>query len=147
MLPGVAVHFSPLGGTTAAVAAAIATAQASIRVQAYSFTSAPIAQALIAAHARRLDVQVILDRSNMGESYSEWMQLRSSGMPTFLDPAHAIAHNKIIILDSTIVITGSFNFTVNAEYHNAENCIFLRDADLAALYLANWQLHRNHSHV
>ena len=64
---------------------------------------------------------------------------------TDTDPAHAIAHNKVIVLDSDTVINGSYNFTDAAEFHNAENLLIIRDHATAALYLANWARHRTHS--
>ena len=43
------------------------------------------------------------------------------GIPTKIDALHAIAHNKIVIVDGAVVVTGSFNFTKQAENNNAEN--------------------------
>src|SRR3974390_1551383 len=68
---GVQVYFSPKGGATAAVVSALDHATNSVLVQAYSFTSAPIAKALVDAHRRNLDVRVILDKSQRTEKYSE----------------------------------------------------------------------------
>jgi len=56
------VYFSPNHGATKAVVDVLTAARRTILVQAYSFTSAPIAKALADAHARGVDVQVILDR-------------------------------------------------------------------------------------
>ena len=66
-------------------------------------------------------------------------------MPTWIDAAHQIAHNKVMIIDGDTVITGSFNFTRSAEYHNAENLLVVRDKALAARYEANFQEHLRHS--
>ncbi len=140
------VHFSPTGGATAAVVDAIAQAASTILVQAYTFTSAPIAAALLAAFRRKVAVNIILDASNLSGKYSALTFFQNSGIPTLVDAAHAIAHNKIMILDGSVVLTGSFNFTTNAEYHNAENLLAIQDAGLAALYAANWHLHAAHSH-
>ena len=62
-----------------------------------------------------------------------------------IDAKHAIAHNKIIVIDGQTVITGSFNFTTAAEEKNAENLLIIRSPDLAAKYTANWQAHNAHS--
>ena len=67
------------------------------------------------------------------------------GIPTFIDDRHAIAHNKIIIIDGKTVLTGSFNFTKQAEEHNAENLLVIEDAALAAKYTQNWNTHFAHS--
>jgi phosphatidylserine/phosphatidylglycerophosphate/cardiolipin synthase-like enzyme len=56
-----------------------------------------------------------------------------------IDSAHAIAHNKVMILDGKTVITGSFNFTKAAEEKNAENLLTIKDKDLAGKYIENWK--------
>ncbi len=139
------VYFSPQGGATEAVVGAIDRAQRSIYLQAYSFTSAPIAKALLAAHKRGVKVEAILDKSNRTAKYSAADFLQHAGIPTYIDAAHAIAHNKVMIIDEELVITGSFNFTKAAEVNNAENLLLLRDRDLAARYLENYRRHREHS--
>ena len=66
-------------------------------------------------------------------------------IPTYVDDAHQIAHNKIIIIDKQIVITGSFNFSKAAEEGNAENLLIIRNPELAAIYLDNFLKHKTHS--
>jgi phosphatidylserine/phosphatidylglycerophosphate/cardiolipin synthase-like enzyme len=142
---GIQVYFSPKGGATDAVVSALNGATNSVLVQAYSFTSAPIAKALVDAHNRGVKVQVILDHSQRTEKYSEADFLKHSGIPTLIDPQHAIAHNKIMILDDCVVLTGSFNFTKAAEEHNAENLLVINDPVLAKQYIENWHAHEQHS--
>jgi len=144
-VPPVEVYFSPRDGATGAIVREIDRARSEILVQAYSFTSAPIAQALVKAHKRGLRVEVILDKSQKTQKYSSSTFLANSRIPTYIDAEHAIAHNKIIIIDREVVITGSFNFTKAAEEKNAENLLIIRSKELAKPYLDNWQRHRNHS--
>ncbi len=139
------VHFSPRGGCTEAVVGALQKATATVLVQAYSFTSAPIAKALVDAHRRGVKVQVILDKSQRTEKYSSATFLYNSGIPCLIDAQHAIAHNKVILIDGETVITGSFNFTKAAEENNAENLLVIHDPQLAARYAQNWEVHRQHS--
>ena len=120
-------------------------AKSSILIQAYSFTSVPIAKAIVEAHKRGVHVEVILDRSQKTEKYSVADFLHNAGMPVLIDSEHAIAHNKIMIIDGQVVITGSFNFTKQAEQSNAENLLVIRDKILADQYTANWKLHAEHS--
>lgn len=139
------VYFSPKGGCTQAIITQLDKAQTSVLVQAYSFTSASIAKALLNTHKRGVKVEVILDKSQRTEKYSSADFLANSGIPTRIDSAHAIAHNKIIIIDGETVITGSFNFTRAAEEKNAENLLIIRDKTLACKYLENWYTHASHS--
>ena len=142
---GVQVFFSPRGGATDAVVNALDHATNIVLVQAYSFTSLPIAKALVDTHRRGVKVQVILDHSQRTEKYSEADFLRNNGIPTLIDAQHAIAHNKIIIIDGHLVLTGSFNFTRAAEEHNAENLLLINDPILAQQYISNWHAHEQHS--
>ncbi len=143
--PTWSVYFSPHGGCTDAIIKELDKAKTAILVQAYSFTSAPIAKGLLNAHKRGVKVQVILDRSQKTQKYSSATFLLNQGVPVKIDSAHAIAHNKVIIVDGQIVITGSFNFTKAAEESNAENLLVIRDRRLAELYTKNWQDHERHS--
>jgi phosphatidylserine/phosphatidylglycerophosphate/cardiolipin synthase-like enzyme len=146
--PTATAHFSPHGGCAAAVVAAVAAARSEVLVQAYSFTCPDVAAALIAAAARRVRVVVLLDRSNEAEAYSELGDLERHGLEVWIDAAHAIAHNKVMVIDGRTVLTGSFNFTRQAEHANAENLLVLRDhRELAVLYRANFYAHRAHCHA
>ncbi len=143
--PSIEVYFSPKGGCTDKIVAELGAAQSRVLVQAYSFTSAPIAEALLQAVRRGVQAQVILDKSQESEKYSSADFLIHAGIPTRVDPVHEIAHNKIMIIDDRTVITGSFNFTRAAEEHNAENLLVIRDPQLAEQYTANWYRHADHS--
>jgi phosphatidylserine/phosphatidylglycerophosphate/cardiolipin synthase-like enzyme len=139
------VYFSPNGGTTQAIIKEINEAKSEILVQAYSFTSTPIAKALVDTHKRGVKVEAILDKSQRKAQYTSASFLANMRVPTFIDDKHAIAHNKIMIIDKTTVITGSFNFTKAAENNNAENLLNIKSKELANLCIDNWMKHREHS--
>jgi phosphatidylserine/phosphatidylglycerophosphate/cardiolipin synthase-like enzyme len=145
----VAVYFSPQGGATAAVVLwrEVNAAKTQVLVQAYSFTSAPIAKALVEAHKRGVKILAVLDKSNQTEKYSAATFLLNAGIQTLIDDQHTIASNKVIVIDSATVITGSFNFTKAAEERNAENLVVIKDApELVTAYEANVQAHAAHAH-
>lgn len=141
----VTVCFTPGGNCTDVIVQALGRAKRTILAQAYSFTSAPIAKALLDAHKRGVQVQVILDKSQRSEKYSSADFLANQGVPTMIDANHAISHNEVIVIDGELVITGSFNFTKAAQEKNAENLLIIRDPALAAQYTQNWDAHRQHS--
>lgn len=114
-------------------------------MQAYSFTSKPIAEALVAAKKRGVVVEAILDKSVRRQGYTEADFLCHAGVKTLIDAKHSIAHNKIMIIDGETVITGSFNFTKAAENSNAENLLVIHDVSLAVKYVENWHRHEEHS--
>jgi phosphatidylserine/phosphatidylglycerophosphate/cardiolipin synthase-like enzyme len=140
------VFFSPNGGATDAILSEIGAAHKEIFVQAYSFSSQPIARALVAARKRGVTVEVVFDKSQWSEKYSAADFTHNAGIPTYIDDTHAIAHNKIMIIDRKVILTGSFNFTKAAEERNAENLLVIKEnAPLMEKYLANFEAHKSHS--
>jgi len=143
--PSWSVHFSPNGGCTQAIVQELDKAKVSILVQAYNFSHAEIAKALLKAQKRGVRVEVILDKGQRKIKYSSAKFFLNQGIPTKIDAAHGKNHNKIIIIDGETVITGSFNFTRAAEEKNAENLLIIRDKALAGKYVQNWEEHAKHS--
>ena len=143
--------FTPGDDATSLVVDAIHKARRQLLVQVYSFTSRDIADALVDAHRRGLDVRVIADReqvAKMENGQVAW--LARQGVPVWIDGDHNAAHNKVIVIDAgatdSAVVTGSFNFTLSAQNRNAENLLVLRgNPNLAEAYAANWRRHRAHS--
>jgi phosphatidylserine/phosphatidylglycerophosphate/cardiolipin synthase-like enzyme len=124
-------YFSPQGGFSAAVVEQLDRAKQSIRVQEYSFTSPPIAKAIVDAKRRGLDIEILLDKGQRTEKYSSADFVAHAGIPTFIDAVHAIAHNKVMVIDGEVVLTGSFNFTKAAEDRNAEDLLVIHDKSIA----------------
>jgi phosphatidylserine/phosphatidylglycerophosphate/cardiolipin synthase-like enzyme len=139
------VFFSPHGGCTEAVVEKLSSAKSNVLVQAYSFTSTPIAKALVNAANRGVKVSVVLDKSQQTGKYTSATYIQNNGIEPLIDTQHAIAHNKVIVIDDHIVITGSFNFTKAAEEKNAENLLIIDNAELAKKYTDNWNKHAQHS--
>ena len=111
----------------------------------YEFADARIAQAIIIAHQRGVQCNVILDPSNSRLHDGCEPMLIASGVPTWIDNAHAIMHSKTLIIDEKLVITGSYNYTIAAEFRNAETAIQLIDPSTAALFVLDFQRHLSHS--
>jgi phosphatidylserine/phosphatidylglycerophosphate/cardiolipin synthase-like enzyme len=150
---GIAVCFSPPipGGCDpqAAIVAELAAARSSILVQAYVLTSRPIVGALLRARARGVDVRIILDRKQLQHDRSDLKaaaRLLSAGIPVMVDDGvRGIAHNKVVVIDGRLVITGSYNFTWSAEHKNAENLVIIRDPVVAGEYAQNWRMRATES--
>lgn len=144
--PTITTHFSPKGGCSDTVVAEIKKARREILVLAYSFTSRPIAEALVDAKLRGVHVDVVLDHSNELEAHTEMQFFVEQGLVPVIDAHHAIAHNKVMILDGRTLITGSFNFTNQAEHENAENLLVIKGhTDLVNTYKQNFHTHKEHA--
>lgn len=114
--------------------------QTQVLVAAYSFTSKPIAEALVNAKARGVEVHVVADAKANDAHYSAVTFLANHGVPVRLNDRYAIMHNKFMVLDGRNVETGSFNYTQAAAKSNAENAILMLDVpDIASKYAADFR--------
>jgi len=144
----VQVGFAPWDNAEGMVVDAIRGATQQILVQAFSFTSRTLANALIAARRRGVDVRVMADREQtFGGEASRIPDLAQAGIPVILEVRYQSAHNKVMVIDAgtaeAAVITGSYNWTYAAQYKNAENVLILRhNPELVKAYAANWRRHQ-----
>ncbi len=129
-----------LDGTVAEVLIAyIEQAQVSIHIAAFEFNLTPVAEALIAAHERGVDVRWITDDehgidADEEEDHGQFALLEDVGIPVIDDGRSALMHNKFIIIDSAMVWTGSTNLTHNGVFKNNNNVIVIHDPAIAAIY-------------
>lgn len=141
------VYFTPPAGAARAITQTIDASEREVLVQAYSFTHNAIAQALVRAHQRGVKVYVLLDKKSESTNRYVIDVLAQAPIQIRYDDKHAIAHNKIMVIDEAIVITGSYNFTNAAETRNAENVLVLKSHELAQRYKLQWQSHWAHGAV
>lgn len=135
--PSYEVYFSPKGGCADAVLYWIGRANRSIHVLMFIFSLDSIADALISAHKRGVEIKVVFEKS---QSYSQYATLKSAGIEVGNDTNwEGIMHNKIAIIDGSIVMTGSFNWTPTADRNNNENLIVLRSQQIASIYESEFQ--------
>jgi len=141
------VSFSPKGGATHEIIQRINDAKKEILVSAYSFTSYPIAAALVKARERKVKIILIADSRQTNARGNRLALVKNAGIQVYLDDKHSIAHNKVIIIDNQWVHTGSFNFSAAAEVRNAENSLWCRSVkdDMAEIYRHDFFDHLNHS--
>lgn len=131
--------FSPDQGATKLVISTINEAHSMIRVAAYTFTSLPIADALIEAKRRGVDVRVVLDKRQSHGRGNLFNYLVDNSIEVRKDGHYAIMHNKFIIIDQEVLELGSFNYTKAAEKRNAENVLVIRDVPaMIKNYAAEW---------
>lgn len=142
--------FSPDDRADDMIVGAIAGAREQVLVQAFSFTHRRLADALIRARNRGVDVGVIADYEQTYQIETSVIRdIAEAGVPVLLDAQHS-AHNKVMVLDAgradCAVITGSYNFTQAAQSRNAENVVILKgNAPLCAAFRNNWNQHKTHA--
>lgn len=129
----VETYFSPEDGTIGHLLGLVDGAQESVYFLAFSLTSDDLATALIAADRRGVDVRGVMDAGQVSSNQGgEYAALRTAGIDVRLDGEQGNMHNKVLIIDGEIVVTGSYNFSANAEDSNDENTLIIQDADLAS---------------
>ena len=138
------VYFTPVANAALPIVKAIDASEREVLVQAYGFTHNGIAQALVRAHERGVKVRVLLDQKSQSTNRYVMGLLTDAQIELRQDGKHAIAHNKVVVIDQVIVITGSFNFTNSAASRNAENFLVLKSEDLAEQYRLQWKNHWAH---
>ena len=143
------VYFTPWNDAESPLLAAVDGARREILVQAFLLTSRVIADSLIAAHGRGVDVRVLGDARQHAENSGSLLQrLARAGIPVWLETRYRHAHNKVMVIDAgtqhPAVITGSYNYTRSAQALNAENLVIVRDnAGLAERFADNWKRHQS----
>lgn len=146
------VAFSPNAGALGLVLKAIDSAEkgGSVKVMAYSFTSAPVTQALIKAQRRGAAVMLVVDleanttEDKYGKSRSALSALVSAGADVRTVDAFPKAHDKVIVIDGKTVQTGSFNYSESAQTRNSENVLVNWDnTALARVYTDHFERNWN----
>ncbi len=133
------VGFSPDGDSLELVLKGINSAQKSIHVAAYSFTSKPIASALLSAYKRGVEVKIVADEKSNSGKYSATTYLANQGVAVRLNGNYPIFHHKFIVIDRKTLETGSFNFSAAAAKKNAENVLILWNVpQIASKYDNEW---------
>jgi phosphatidylserine/phosphatidylglycerophosphate/cardiolipin synthase-like enzyme len=113
------------------------TAQKNLNVAIYSLTKEDIANAIIDAKKRGVDVKVITDKKE-SQSKSEKAildKLKSDGIPIKINSHSGLMHLKLSIIDDKTACGGSYNYTSNATKENDENLIVMRDPNIVSDYV------------
>jgi len=127
------VYFSPNGGCESQIIEWIGRANRTIHVLIYSFTLDSISDALIEAYNRGVEVKVVFEKNQITK-YSEYHKLKAAGIQVRNDTNPKSMHDKVMIIDGIIVLTGSFNWSANAERRNNENLIVIESIYVASVY-------------
>jgi len=136
----ITAYFSPNGGCESAIINQITSARSQILVAIYTFTDPDIANALISAKNKGVKIQVLMDKGQASGAYSKEDLLTSSHIPVRYSSVAGLMHNKFAVIDTTVVVTGSFNWTVSAQEKNAENLLVIKSPELAKQYLKEFSV-------
>lgn len=94
--------------------------------------SLPVSAAFVRAYRRGVRVRIVTD-TDYGDEKA-LIEIRKAGISVVYDGRKGLMHDKFMIVDSSIVWTGSYNITENCAFHNNNNAIMINSPDLAAIY-------------
>lgn len=132
------VYFPSVDNCTDQIVQLIDRANSTLKIAIYSFTLEPIANAIIRANDRGVNIKIIIEPTQ-DTQYSVSGRLISNGIQVFEDHGSGIMHDKVMIVDSTYVVTGSFNWSNNAQDNNAENLLIIRNQSVVRAYEDEWE--------
>ncbi len=135
---GIEPFFCPEDHCSQVVISWISKANVSIDLAMYSFTLDSIGDALIRAHSRGVRVRVIMEREQVNR-WSEYGRLRKAGIQVILDRNPAYMHDKFMVVDGKVVLTGSFNYTKHADTENDENLVIIISSRVARAYESEFE--------
>ncbi len=133
------IYFSPDDGVAAHLVSLLDNAEESIFFMAYSFTADDLGEAIRARALEGVTVAGVMEesqfKSNTGTEYDPFKQ---AGLDVRLDGNEGLMHHKVIVIDRSIVVAGSYNFSASAEDRNDENVIIFYSPEIAELFLAEF---------
>lgn len=134
-VPQVEVFFSPQDNCAREIISRIDDAKSSVYIAMYFFTSRPIAQVLVKAKDRGVDVKVCLDKEQPSYEYSKSEYLHNKRINMRLIGGSGIMHHKFCVIDEHMVITGSYNWTARADLENDESLVVINSREIAKKFL------------
>lgn len=118
----------------------VSRAEKSVKFLAFSFTDDTLGDAMIAKAAEGKIVEGVFEKIGGTTKYSEYGKMKVAGLDVHLDGNPTFMHEKVILIDDSTVVTGSFNFSSGADGDNDENLLIIRNApELVKKYLADYE--------
>lgn len=133
-------YFAPEDDVEDHIVAALKNAKQSVYFAAFTFTSDPISQTLIDLSHSGLTIEGVYEKRQVSAgSDQSYNLLTAAKLPVLLDGNRYTLHDKYMVIDQQVVITGSFNYTKAANTENDENLLILHNSDIASQYYQDWQ--------
>ena len=129
-------YFSPDGHVSDRIIKAIDSSNSSIDLAIFDFTAQDIKQAFERVKNRGIKIRIIADSRQAKGAHSVIQSLLDEGFNIRIrhGKGRGIMHNKFAIFDGKLMVTGSYNWTNNAEHNNYENAIFISDSETISQY-------------
>jgi Phosphatidylserine/phosphatidylglycerophosphate/cardiolipin synthases and related enzymes len=133
------IYFSPEDHVLDHMIPVVSSATKSIHFMAFSFTDYPLAKAMLDRASAGVDVSGVFEKVGSETDSSELHTFFCAKVPARQDGNPKFLHDKVIIVDNRLVISGSFNFSTNATESNDENVMIIDNPQIANLYTQEFQ--------
>ena len=132
--------FAPEDECGLQIAELLFTAEKSIQFMAFSFTHDDMGEVIRERGDEGVLVRGVFETRSSETDYSEFYDMLKDHLDVYQDGNPYTMHHKVFIIDESIVVMGSFNFSTNADESNDENILIIHNEDIAAAYLAELDL-------
>lgn len=130
--------FSQVEDTSSRLQYWIDRANSTIKIMVQLITQNDLADCLIEAHERGVDIDIVIDNQYETSTGSDFLELHEAGIDIRHDKRSALMHHKIMLIDGHVVIIGSYNWSDSAEHNNDENIIVLNSQEIYSDYLSEF---------
>lgn len=141
----VVIKFTPEDRVSDYLCGVISQSHGDVLLMGSKFTSKAFSDCLINIKKQGRHVRLVLDSKFINNNISKLTRMLKSGICVYSDSMHNTAHNKFIISGNDFVFSGSYNFSDDSEYKNAENGVFIRSFEINQTYTTEFFKHLNHS--
>jgi cardiolipin hydrolase len=130
--------FSPGDGCLTAILGELSRVRRTADICVFTITDDRIAHAILAAHARAVQVRVITDNDKQYDGGSDIARLRAAGIALKVDETEHHMHHKFAVLDGATLLNGSYNWTRSAGAFNEENLVVTSEPALVQTFAGHF---------
>lgn len=133
------VYFSPGDGCLSAILSELGRARKTADICVFTITDDRIAQAIVTAHQRHVQVRILTDNDKQYDGGSDIDRLRRAGIALKVDESEHHMHHKFAVLDGVTLLNGSYNWTRSAGSFNEENLVVSSEPKLVQSFARHFE--------
>lgn len=131
-------YFSPGQECRRKIADLCHQANSNLDICVFTISDDRLTQSIVSAHKRGVNVRLITDNDKVNDLGSDVVYLSQQGIRIRTDNTAYHMHHKFMLVDQSVLVNGSFNWTRSASKNNQENILVTDDAKLVNLFLVKF---------
>jgi mitochondrial cardiolipin hydrolase len=137
--PASQVYFSPGDTCTNTIIKTLQSAKKTVDICVFTISDDRISKEIVACHKRNVKVRIVTDNEKLLDLGSDIQDFVKKGLAVKVDNSTAHLHHKFAIIDESILINGSFNWTRSAAMQNQENIVISYEKSLIRSFLQEFE--------